>query len=184
MSVQFYIHDDEEVKAYAVFVDLVEPFRLSLGGLYTNYDTEPNFGAVFRNTNAVPFSNVIQPELFNHIWGILVQMIELWGCEEVLNFITSVYGVSVDIMVEPPMNIGLMANIRPEDTRSDKWVGNNKAPAIYAADTDYILGKIPPNDYYILFKQLIGDILSIEQLRILLQHLRPAGERWTVTYKG
>lgn len=184
MSVQFYIHDDDELKAYNVFVGLVEPFRLSLGSMYTNYDVDPNIGRALREVNVVPFSNVIQPELFRRIWGLLVQMIELWGAEEVLNFITAVYGVSVDIEVNPPMNIGLVANIKPDDTRDDKWIANNKTPAVRYEDSDYVLARISPADYYILFKQLVGDILSIEQLRILLQHLRPAGERWTITYKG
>lgn len=184
MSVQFYIHDDEEMKAYGVFTDIIEPLRLSLGGMYTNYDTDPNFGQVLRDTGVVPFSNVVQPELFKRIWGIMVRMIEQWGAEEVLDFITSVYGVDVNVEVDPPMNIGLVADIKPEDTKSDKWVGNNKSPAVRVTDTDYILVRINPSDYYVLFKQLIGDILSIEQLRILLQHLRPAGERWTITYKG
>lgn len=184
MSVQFYIHDNDEMRAYGVFRDIIDPLRLSLGSMYTNYDADPNFGAILRDVNAVPFSNVIQPELFKRIWGIMVRMIEQWGAEQVLDFITSVYGVQVNIEVNPAMNIGMIANIKMDDTRNDKWVGNNKSPALRKGDTDYILARINPADYYVLFKQLVGDILSIEQLRILLQHLRPAGERWTITYKG
>lgn len=184
MSVQFYIHDEDELKAYGVFRDIVEPFRLSVGSMSSNYTSDPNIGKVLHDEGVIPFSNVIQPSLFNRIWGLLIEMIEKWGAEEVLNFITAVYGVQVEINVEPPMNIGILANIKPDDTRDDKWIGNNKAPALRYEDSDYILARITPADYYVLFKQLVGDILSIEQLRILLQHLRPAGERWTITYKG
>lgn len=174
MSVQFYIHDDDELKAYNVFTDILEPTRLSLGAMYTNYDADPNIGTVIRDI--VPFANVIQPELFKRIWGLLVDMIEKWGVDEVLNFITAVYGVSVNIEIDPAMNIGMVANIRPTDTQDSRWVVNNPPK--------YLLARITPQDFYVLFKQLVGDILSIEQLRILLQHLRPAGERWAITYKG
>lgn len=182
MSIQFYIHDEDELKAYNVFTDIIQPTQLALGSMYTNFDTDPNFGSALRN--AIPFANVIQPELFNRIWGLMVIMIEQWGVEEVLNFITAVYGVSVDINVDPAMNIGMVANIRPEDSRNDKWIANRRDPITNIKGTDYVLGRIAPQDYYMLFKQIVGDILSIEQLKILLQHLRPAGERWTITYKG
>ena len=184
MSVQFYVHDEDEMKAYEVFRAMVEPFRLSVASMYVNYDADPNIGEVLRDTGVVPLSNVVQPSLFKRIWGEMVNMIEDWGADEVLNFITSVYGIEVEITVDPPMNIGLIANIQPSETVDEKWIGNNKHPAVHFEDSDYILGHVSPADYYVLFKRMLGDILSIEQLRILLQHLRPAGERWSVRYKG
>lgn len=182
--IQFFIHDTDELKSYEVYKALVEPFRLSVAGFYNNIDIEPNIGAVMQAENVVPFANVIQPALFNHIWGKLVEMIELWGVETLLDFMVSVYGVPVILSVDPAMNISMIAEINPEDTEESYWVGNNKSPALSIGDTDYIIGKVSSVDYYMIFKKLIGDILSIEQLRILLQHLRPAGERWTVTYRG
>lgn len=184
MSVQFYIHDEDEMKAYEVFKAGVEPFRLSVASMYANYDADPNFGEVMQNANVIPLSNVVQPSLFKRIWGEMVRMIQDWGANQVLEFITSVYGIEVQITVDPPMNIGLIANIQPTETVDEKWIGNNKHPAVRFEDSDYILGHVNPADYYILFKRMLGDILSIEQLRILLQHLRPAGERWSVEYRS
>lgn len=184
MSVQFYVHDEDEMKAYDVFVAGVEPFRLSVASMYANFDADPNIGEVLRDANVVPLSNVIQPALFKRIWGQLIRMIQDWGADQVLEFITSVYGIEVEITVEPPMNIGLVANIQPEETVDEKWIGNNKHPAVRFEDSDYILAHISPSDFYVLFKRMLGDILSIEQLRILLQHLRPAGERWSVRYRS
>ena len=184
MSVQFYIHDEDEMKAYEVFKAGVEPFRLSVASMYANYDADPNFGKVMQNANVVPLSNVVQPSLFKRIWGEMVHMIEDWGADQVLQFITSVYGIEVEITVDPPMNIGLIANIQPTETVDEKWIGNNKHPAVRFEDSNYILGHVNPSDYYMLFKRMLGDILSIEQLRILLQHLRPAGERWSVQYRS
>lgn len=184
MSVQFYIHDEDEMKAYEVFKAGVEPFRLSVASMYANFDGDPNIGEVLREENVVPLSNVVQPSLFKRIWGQLIQMIENWGADQVLEFITSVYGVEVEITVDPPMNIGLIANIQPTETVDEKWVANNTHPAVRFEDTDYILAHVNPSDFYVLFKRMLGDILSIEQLRILLQHLRPAGERWSVQYRS
>lgn len=182
--IQFFTHDEDELKSYEVYKALVEPFRLSVIGFYNNIDIEPNIGLVMKTENVVPFANVIQPELFQHIWGKLVQMIELWGADNLLNFMVSVYGVPVTLEVGPAMNIGMVAEIDPADTEESYWVGNNKTPAVTISDTDYIIGKVSSVDYYMIFKKLIGDILSIEQLKILLQHLRPVGERWTVNYRG
>ena len=169
MSVQFYTHDEDEMKAYRVFQQAVEPLRLSVASM---------------STNVVPLSNVVQPELFNRIWGKLVKMIEVWGTETLLEFIVAVYGVSVEVTVNPPMNIGLIADIDPGESVDELWLSQNKFPAVRFEDGEYILGRIPPNDFKILFKRLLGDILSIEQLRMLLQHLRPVGERWSIQYRS
>jgi len=184
MSVQFYLHDDEEMKAYRVFQAAVEPLRLSVASMYENYDADPNFGKVIHDEKVVPLSNVVQPELFMRIWGKLVGMIEVWGTETLLEFIVSVYGINVDLTIGPPMHIGLIADIDPGETVDELWIGNNKFPAVRFEDAEYILGRIPPSDYKMLFKRLLGDILSIEQLRMLLQHLRPAGEHWAVQYRS
>lgn len=182
--IQFYIHDDDEIKSYEVFKALVEPLNLSLAGFYQNIGIEPHIGKVMRDTGVVPFSNVIQPELFSHIWGKLIQMIEIWGAEDVLNFMVSVYGIPVELTINPPMNIGMVAQINPENTEENYWIGKKTPATINAPDGDYIVGNVSPDTFYMVFRKIIGDILSIEQLRILLQHLRPVGERWTVNYKG
>jgi hypothetical protein len=184
MSVQFYVHDEDEMKAYEVFKASVEPFRLSVASMYANFDADPNIGQVMRDANVVPLSNVVQPSLFKRIWGEMIRMIQDWGADQVLEFITSVYGIQVEITVDPPMNIGLVANIEPSETVDELWVTNNKHPAVHFEDTDYILAHVSPADFYVLFKRMLGDILSIEQLKILLQHLRPAGERWSVRYRS
>lgn len=187
MSVQFYTHDEDEIKAYNVFKGMLEPFRLSIGSMYQNYDLDPNIGAVLQQLNVVPFSNVIQPELFRSIWGRLIEMIEQWGAEEILNFMVSVYGIEVTIEVNPPMNIAMEAQISPGDTLEDYWIAQNKVPAtpvLQYEDHDYVLGHIEAVDYKMLFKRYLGDILSLEQLTYLLQHLRPVGERWVLSYKG
>jgi len=181
--IQFFRHDEDEIKSYNVYKALVEPFRLSVAGFYNNVGIEPHIGKVFQDAGVVPFSNVIQPELFKHIYGKLIGMIEEWGAENVLDFMVSVYGIPVKLEVDPPMNIGMVANIDPEDTEENYWIGNNKTPVVQYSDVDYIIGKVDSEDFYMIFTKLLGDILSIEQLRILLQHLRPAGERWTVNYK-
>ena len=187
MSVQFYRHDQDELKAYEVFKSMVEPFRLSIASMYQNYDIDPQVGLVLRNVGAVPFANVVQPELFKVVWGRLVEMIEHWGPEKVIDFMVSVYGVNVNIDVNPPMNIGMTANIDPQDTRRDYWIAQNKVPQtpiLQYEDHDYILGRVSAVDYKMLFKRYVGDILSIDQLNYLFQHLRPIGERWELKYKG
>lgn len=184
MSVQFYTHDEDEMKAYRVFQQAVEPLRLSVASMSTNFDADPNMGKVIHDANVVPLSNVVQPELFNRIWGKLVKMIEVWGTETLLEFIVAVYGVSVEVTVNPPMNIGLIADIDPGESVDELWLSQNKFPAVRFEDGEYILGRIPPNDFKILFKRLLGDVLSIEQLRMLLQHLRPVGERWSIQYRS
>lgn len=184
MSVQFYIHDDDEMKAYRVFQAAVEPLRLSVASMDANHDVDPNFGEVIHELGVVPLSNVVQPELFKRIWGRLVGMIEVWGTETLLEFIVAVYGINVDINVDPPMNIGLLADIDPGESVDELWLGQNKFPAVRFEDAEYILGRISAVDYKILFKRLLGDILSIEQLRMLLQHLRPVGERWSIQYRS
>ena len=75
MSVQFYTHDEDEMKAYRVFQQAVEPLRLSVASMSTNFDADPNMGKVIRDANVVPLSNVVQPELFNRIWGEMVYLV-------------------------------------------------------------------------------------------------------------
>lgn len=187
MSVQFYTHDEDEIKAYNVFKGMLEPFRLSVASMYQNYDFDPNVGTVLQKEQVVPFSSVVQPELFRSIWGRLIEMIELWGAEEVLNFMVSVYGIEVTLEVNPPMNIAMEAQISPNDTLEDYWIAQNKVPltpVLQYEDHDYVLGRINAVDYKMLFKRYLGDILSLEQLTYLFQHLRPVGERWKLSYKG
>lgn len=187
MSVQFFTHDEDEMKAYNVFKAMLEPFRLSVASMYQNYDLDPNFGTVLKNANVVPFSNIVQPELFKYVWGRLIKMIEEWGASDILDFMLAVYGVNVTITVNPPMNISMVANIDPENTREDYWIAQKRipqTPIINYEDHDYVLGRVEAADYKMLFKRYLGDILSLEQLTYLLQHLRPAGERWVLSYKG
>lgn len=187
MSVQFYKQDEDELKAYNVFKGLVEPFRLSVASMYQNFDLDPNVGEVLRSQGVVPFSGVVQPTLFKAVWGRLIEMIEQWGAEEVLNFMVAVYGIEVLIEVGPPMNIGMIAQIDPNDTKEEYWIAQNKVPPVPTVrfeDHDYILGRVEAKDYKMLFKRYLGDILSLEQLTFLLQHLRPAGEHWNLSYKG
>lgn len=182
--IQFFTRDEDELKAYEVFEDLVAPFRLALAGYYNNIGVEPSIGNGFKELNVVPLSNVVQPELFSHVYGFLISMIEMWGVESLLDFMISVYGIPINIQVNPPMCINLMADISPDNVKEEYWVANNKTPVIKLQDTDYIIGKVDGANYYMLFKRLLGDILSIEQLRMLLQHLRPAGEYWKVSYRS
>lgn len=187
MSVQFFRHDKGELQAYEVFKAMVEPFRLSVAGMYQNYNVDPNIGYIMQINNVVPFANIVQPELFRHIWGRLIHMIETWGAEEVLEFMVAVYGVDVTITINPPMNVTMVVNISQEDTREDFWLAQRVPPAtpiIRFEDNDYVLGRIDAKDYKMLFKRYLGDILSFQQLNYLFNHLRPAGERWVISYKG
>lgn len=181
--IQFYTRNDlYEEKAYNVFRALMEPFSLAVTGFFQNIDGDPNIGRAIREEGIVPFSSVVQPEMFDHTWGRLVNMIQDWGVEEVLTFIVAIYGENLKIIIDPPMNILVSTDLEPGSVEDTYWIGKKPAMVTYS-DKDYIIGHIPSSYFYMLFRKVTEDVLSVGQISFLLKHLRPAGEVWHIEYR-